>query len=406
MRNRLLILLCLGLWVGCQSETQAPSANTESYPLRVATFNVEDVRTDDLKRPDHPRLQRVAAIIAQLRPDIILINEIAHDQPGGPGYVEGEPTGQNGQRLADAFIHALGPDAPRYQAYTPPVNTGLNSGLDLDNSGTAVTTFPTPPPAAPDGTPGRQTPDGRAYGNDSWGFGTFPGQYGMALLVREDLTLMTDQIRTFQNLPWHTMPDALAPVDPTSGTPWFDEAEWAQVRLSSKTHADVPVQLPNGRVLHLLCSHPTPPAFDGPEARNKRRNHDEIRFWADYLNSAAYITDDTGQPGGLPEPAHFVILGDQNADPDEGSSIDNPIGRLLLEHPRINGDFVPTTNVSHPSLDDDDTAGWGLRVDYVLPSTTLQVEQGGILRPTPADSAAGIVSDHFPVWLDIQVPAN
>ena len=32
-------------------------------------------------------------------------------------------------------------------------------------------------------------------------------------------------------------------------------------------------------------SHPTPPAFDGPEDRNGRRNHDEIRFWSDYLTT-------------------------------------------------------------------------------------------------------------------------
>ncbi len=53
--------------------------------------------------------------------------------------------------------------------------------------------------------------------------------------------------------------------------------------------------------LHLLASHPTPPAFDGPEDRNGRRNHDEIRFWNDYLDRAeiGYIRDDAGLAGGL-----------------------------------------------------------------------------------------------------------
>ncbi len=38
-------------------------------------------------------------------------------------------------------------------------------------------------------------------------------------------------------------------------------------RLSSKSHWDVPINV-NGRVLHVLASHPTPPVFDGPEDRN------------------------------------------------------------------------------------------------------------------------------------------
>ena len=56
--------------------------------------------------------------------------------------------------------------------------------------------------------------------------------------------------------------------------------------LSSKNHWDVPVRI-GKRTLHLLISHPTPPAFDGPEDRNGKRNHDEIRFWRDYLTAGA-----------------------------------------------------------------------------------------------------------------------
>ena len=36
-------------------------------------------------------------------------------------------------------------------------------------------------------------------------------------------------------------------------------------------------------IVHFLVSHPTPPTFDGAEDRNGTRNHDEIRFWADYI---------------------------------------------------------------------------------------------------------------------------
>ena len=94
-------------------------------------------------------------------------------------------------------------------------------------------------------------------------------------------------------------------------------------RLSSKSHWDVPVEV-GGRTVHVLASHPTPPTFDGAEDRNGRRNHDEIRFWADYVRPGAgsgYIYDDAGGTGGLKPGSSFVILGDQNADPLDGDSV-------------------------------------------------------------------------------------
>ena len=71
------------------------------------------------------------------------------------------------------------------------------------------------------------------------------------------------------------------------------------MRLSSKSHWDVPVTV-GAHTVHVLASHPTPPTFDGPEDRNGRRNHDEIRFWADYISSlrSGYIVDDAGRRGG------------------------------------------------------------------------------------------------------------
>jgi len=201
------------------------------------------------------------------------------------------------------------------------------------------------------------------------------------------------------------MPGALEPIDPESGEPWYSPEEWSVFRLSSKSHWDVPLELPDGRVLHILASHPTPPAFDAAEMRNVKRNHDEIRFWSDYLDGAGYIVDDEGRSGGIVPGEPFLILGDLNADPDEGSSLDDPIGRFLLDHPRINGDFVPTAAaaVDHPDFDSDDTSHWAARIDYVLPSVDLQVVGGGVWRPEEGEAQA---SDHFPVWVDVELPAE
>ena len=83
------------------------------------------------------------------------------------------------------------------------------------------------------------------------------------------------------------MPGALLPDDPARRhRDWYSPDELAVLPLSSKSHWDVPVRI-GSTTLHLLASHPTPPAFDGPEDRNGRRNHDEIRFWSDYLRREA-----------------------------------------------------------------------------------------------------------------------
>lgn len=398
MRRVISMLLCTlsacAGWARGQPETAPP------VTLRVATFNLEDVRTEDLLRDDVPRLRQLAEVIQRMRPNVLLLNEIAYDVEGGPAVPPGEPPGQNASRFVENYLSR--PQAPdinplRYRAFMAPTNTGMASGFDLDRSGEAVTDYPPP-------ERGAQSDAARAYGGDCWGFGTFPGQYGMALLVDTRLALRESEVRTFRLLPWDYVPGAFLPKVPETNEPWFTEEQLEFVRLSSKSHWDVPIGLPNGAVLHLLCSHPTPPAFDGPEMRNKRRNFDEIRFWADYIAGDPYIVDDENRGGGLPRGAHFVLLGDLNADPDEGESFKNPI-ELLLAHRRIDGSCVPTSDIAVDGLDPDDTARFKLRVDYVLPSDTTEVLRCGVWRLPPAGAAAAeFPSDHFPVWADVRVP--
>ena len=186
-------------------------------------------------------------------------------------------------------------------------------------------------------------------------------------------------------------------------------------RLSSKSHWDVPVDV-NGSTVHVLAAHPTPPTFDGPEDRNGTRNHDEIRFWADYVTpgkASRYIRDDEGVTGGLKPGESFVILGDQNADPVDGDSTQHAIDQLL-DHPRIT-DPLPTsaggpeaailqgganlTHVGDPAYDTADfadTAPGNLRADYVLPSRDLEVLDAGVFWPVQADPALG-AHRHVPV---------
>lgn len=416
----------------------AQPAEPATITIRIATFNIEDVRTDDLRDPTHQRLRRLAEVIQRIRPNVILLNEIAYDGEASPGHKEGEPVGQNGQRFADAFLavaQATDTKPLKMKAFMAPVNTGQASGFDLDKNGKVVNSYPSLAPENAQGVPPEPDDAGRAYGNDCWGFGTYPGQYGMALLVDERLTILADHARTFRLLPWDYMDGNYMPTTPVTepvNTPapgtsftaapksWYNDEERAVFRLSSKSHWDVPVQLPPagnkpGRILHFLCSHPTPPAFDGTEGRNHRRNHDEIRFWRDYIDNKPYLVDDEGHEGGMGlEPAtefwpthykSFIILGDLNADPKKGESYRDPIGLNFASCERLNMSFIPRASLDLPGLDATDTASFKLRVDYVLPSRDLTPKSGGVWRQPPAGNES-FPSDHFPVWVDIAVPTS
>ncbi|GAA1932923.1 endonuclease/exonuclease/phosphatase family protein [Nocardioides hwasunensis] len=380
--------------------------------VRFSTFNASLNRNGagdlvrDLSTTDNAQAAAVAETIQRTDPDVLLINEF--------DYVEGGRAAElfRANYLEVPHNGAKPVDYPYY--YVAPVNTGVPSGFDLDNNGVV-------------GEPGTQ-----AGGDDSFGFGLYPGQYG--IIVYSKHPIGTRDVRTFQHFLWKDMPDAALPDDPSTPEPadWYSPEELDVLRLSSKSHWDVPIQLPGRQTVHFLVSHPTPPTFDGPEDRNGRRNHDEIRFWADYVSGghhASYIYDDGGERGGLGRGEQFVIAGDQNADPFDGDSYDGAI-RQLLDHPRIT-DPHPTSpgaveqselqagaNLAHTGPAAEDTADFAdtppgnLRADYVLPSERLTPKRAGVFWPLASDPLFGLVgtfpfpaSDHRLVWLDVKVGA-
>ncbi len=380
-------------------ESPDPAASAPA-PLRVATYNTSlySEQAGGLIRQlegndDHAA--RIAAVLQQVRPDIVLLNEFDYDAAGRAASL-----------FQDRYLAVPQPgggDALRYPyRYLAPVNTGVPSGLDLDGNGEV----------------GGQ---GRDRGNDAWGYGLHPGQYGMLVLSR--YPIVTTGVRTFQHLRWSAMPGARVPRDPATGAPWYPPAVWSQLRLSSKSHWDVPINAPHG-VIHLLAAHPTPPVFDGPEDRNGRRNADEIRLWAEYIageDRQGWLCDDGGRCGGLAAHARFVIAGDYNADPVDGDGEPGAIAQLL-DHPRVNARFVPRSEGAAPRArtraiprrgdlsshtGDFGPKGGTLRLDYVLPSANLRVTDGGVFWPleTAPDSRIAAASDHHLVWLDV-VPTD
>jgi hypothetical protein len=119
--------------------------------------------------------------------------------------------------------------------------------------------------------------DGRTdTGHDAHGFGVFEGQFGMLVLSKYPID--TCAVRTFQQFRWADMPGAMLPDDPATpaAQDWYSPEILDVLRLSSKSHWDLPIRVGRSTV-HFLVSHPTPPTFDGAEDRNG--THDEIRFW-------------------------------------------------------------------------------------------------------------------------------
>ncbi len=399
------VMIALGLIVTVLAPARAEEPATDGT-VRFATFNASLNRSNagdlvtELSAPGSPQPAVIAEIIQRTRPDVLLVNEFDFDADHAALALFQENYLSVSQNGADPIHYPY--------AYTAPSNTGVFSGFDLDNSG-----------AAGDFAP-----------NDSFGFGFFEGQFGMAVYSMYPIDFAN--IRTFQFFLWKDMPRALLPDDPASPGPadWYSPEELDVFRLSSKSHWDVPIRIGRERV-HLLVSHPTPPVFDGAEDRNGTRNHDEIRFWADYVTPAksGYIYDDNGRRGGLPSRAQFVIAGDLNSDPFDGDSIPGA-AQQVLANPRVNTSVTPASpggveqallqgdnNLTHLGNPAFDTADFGeaifggpgnLRVDYVLPSWNMAIADAGVFWPLTTDPLFPLVgtfpfpsSDHRLVWIDI-----
>lgn len=392
MRLRDLIVVWVVLFASAVHALQpAAPLSPGSVKFRIATFDLGGVSTADLAAADVPRLHELAAAIQRIRPQVLLLNGLAYDMPGAPGITGNEPAGSNAKRFVEKYLQvAQAPDLPplRYRVFVDQSNSGVPSGIDLNHDGKITTEFPLTAD-----TP-EQLVARAAYSADCWGPGDYPGQRGMALLVDERLEIKTSELRTFRKLPWSYMDAAYLPLGPDQ-KPLYTEEEKAAARLSSVGHWDVPIVLPNKSVVHFLCSNPVPPSLAGAGDISARRNHDEVRFWADYIEDSSWIVDDDGKEGGLRRGSEFVILGNLGVDPIKGEKFREPITTSLGATRMINFDFVPAAAGGST-----DTCGAGLRLDYVLPAKVINVVGGGIQRwPEKGPS------DHYLVWLDIAVAA-
>lgn len=394
----------LALWLALTPLLCEPQLHAADPPppakgaIRIATYNVAMYRdragqlSEELASGDSAQAKQIAEVIQRVRPHALLLCEIDFD-----------PKATAPRWFANEYLtqpQAPGLEGVTYEhLFTAPVNTGEPTGLDLNSDGS--TNGP----------------------NDCYGYGRYPGQYGMAVLSRLPIDLKAS--RTFQQLLWSQLPDARRPIVPSTGAPYYSDAIWPKLRLPSKSLFDVVLTLPGGQPLHLVCSHPTPPVFDGPEDSNGCRNADEVRLVTEYLAGALpdYFVDDSGRRGSIAPGEPLVVLGDLNADPTDGNGIRSAINDLIAS-PRLAPDPAPRSRgaleASHahpqlnsphqgdPSLDTGDFGPDGhanLRIDYALPSADLRVLASGVYWPAPGEPGAEAVtaSDHRMVWVDVSI---
>ncbi len=372
-------------------------------PWRFATFNASLNRSSegqlvtDLSTPDNEQAQTIAEIVQRSNPDVLLINEFDYDEAH-----------QAADLFRENYLEVSQNGAPPVSypyAFTAPSNTGIPSGYDLNNDGSV---------GGPD---------------DALGFGFFPGQYGM--VVYSKFPIVTDEVRTFQSFRWQDMPGALLPVDPNTNESWYSPEELEVVRLSSKSHWDLPVEVEG-------TDHPSagkPP--DAPRIRWARGSQRATQLGRDSLlgglhhhrGRATTSMMMQGRRAGWPSGASFVVAGDQNSDPLDGDSLPDAINQLL-DSPLVNTSMTPTSagaveqsalqggananhesDPAHDTADFQDTPGPGnLRADYVLPSLTLDIETAEVFWPRSDDPYFYLVgtfpfpsSDHRLVWVDLSL---
>lgn len=419
---------------GGPGDLQAPGNNPDGTE--------RDNLLNRLDSGDYKVAENLAYVIQTERPDILLLNEIDFDEIQVDDDTVSSAQAFNDEYLAVGQSGQAGINYPYVYVFSS--NTGVPSGFDLNNDG--IVGEIDPETGLIGGT--ADSEEGFvAQPNDAFGFGRYPGQYSMALYSM--YPVVEEDIRTFQKFLWKDMPgnklseispgvrplyDPERPFDPLDpenpDTSFFSEKEYNTLRLSSKNHIDIPVEV-HGRTIHILGSHPTPATYSISPGQNEGRNFDEVRFWSDYINGESYMYDDEGVTGGLEEGASFIIAGDLNADPFDGAALPEAASQLL-DDPLVIGSATDEniTPASKGGVEDDDSTpdnpqignpafdtvdyslsepGRGnVRVDYALPSTAgFELVEQEVIWPLNDDPLTNFVdyptSDHKMVNIGVNL---
>lgn len=374
MRWFLAILFCLA------------AAAAGADVIRVAVFDTSlsgrapGMMLRALQKEDARQLQAVIDVIDHADADILVLGGL--DWDSDLAAIGGLRDRLNDRGLGYAHL------------YSPPQSGGWDSGLDLDGDGITGGT------------------------GDALAWGRWAGADSLAVLSRFPIDL--GATRDFGSNLWADSAPDLLPRHPDGGH-WLSPRARAVLPLSGHGPFDIALTLPGAGPVRLLVAHVTPPAFDGPEQRNRLRHRAELRFLERYLRGAR-ATDLAGRTSALSGNL-LAVAGILNADPLDGQGDHDSISRLVAAGvqdplPGSAGAVLDTAHqggVNNSQAGDPrfDTADWpdrpgfpgNLRVDYVLPAATANVLASGVVWPTqgPLARAARAASHHRLVWADIEI---
>jgi hypothetical protein len=358
--------------------------------VKVAHFNIKELTTKKLLDADDEQATAATQLVARIGADIVCFNEMQFDIDGTPtASMPGAPKtttwggfdggAENARRFADR-VATHDPAA----TYAETIHGVGNSGFYWEGD------------------------DLGQYFYVLRGWGEFEGRFNTACISK--LPILRDQARIVSDIAWEDLPEStIALMKEETG---FDVP--AGFPLFEKGLHIVPIDV-GGEVLWLVLLHPVAPAFD---PINTYRNFDELRALRLFLDGALAGVEP------LPPDAKVLVMGDLNADPEDGDSIEGAI-QQVLEAPMLEpwmpvGAGTKGTNGQHNSYlsgcgnDDgvvveDPTTKFQLQLDYMLPSKALGAPlDGAIFFPdfeTEREDfdLACRASDHRLLWAVVEM---
>ena len=241
----LIIVVLAALLAGVSAVPVSAGRGGGGSEVRFATFNASLNRFNagdlaaELSAPGSAQPDVIAEIIQRVRPDVLLINEFDYD--AGNVALDGFQTNYL------SVAHGTAAPIVYPYRYTAPSNTGIPSGL----------------------RPRQQRRRRRLVPNDAYGFGFFPGQFGMAVYSMYPIDFADDPDVPELPVEGHAGSAAARrsadPAPPTGTHPPSSTSSGCRRRATGTCRSRSASE-----TVHFLVSHPTPPVFDG--ARGPQRH--------------------------------------------------------------------------------------------------------------------------------------
>ncbi len=378
MRILVSVLLLLSL-SACRASLEESSVKDDSPTddledlkiYRYVHYNIKELTTEKIIDANNPQVKKAAAILKELAPDFVSINEVQYDKRDIPN--QGLPgTGDNVKRLVELVTG----NAAQWEFTFGEANTGKHAKKQSDGN------YATNPNA----------PASRALA-DQVNFGTFPGQYSTGFAAKgtiQSRTIHSDTkwIDWDASFPFatHKLPDGSLLQDTA---PLFDK------------NFNVSVVNIDGKSIHMVTYH-TVPAFDfgSGGSLNEMRNLAQLEFleWfllgtCDNANSNSPVRQCKAGITPLAATDSFIAVGDLNVDFND-TSPGAGVMRRLLAHTRIHNvrpenldpSFAkdPNSGKSHITYASDgiDLGKLQSNLDYFLVSKDLDLVDMKVHTPT------------------------